>query len=194
MTCVAWDGSLRCWLAAAPAREPGLTDFTPVVLSLLVVGLGMVILMSVRGRLSRQQAAAKSPRERIEQIKSKAGEQQEMTGVTATAYDAAGRMAAQLDGKAARLEQLLAEADERIEMLTAMLEAAGYEVAVETTSGVAAAAEEPAPTITTTPSEPMDPLTRDVFRLAREGRSAVQIAQMLDEQVGKIELILALRG
>lgn len=45
------------------------------------------------------------------------------------------------------------------------------------------------------PSAPLtlDPLSASVYELADRGRSPVEIAQQLDEQVGKVELILALR-
>ncbi|GEM_PF-1251026 len=43
-------------------------------------------------------------------------------------------------------------------------------------------------------SGPIDPLTANVYELADRGRSPVEIARYLDEQVGKVELILALRG
>lgn len=39
----------------------------------------------------------------------------------------------------------------------------------------------------------LDPLSASVYELADRGRSPVEIAQQLDEQVGKVELILALR-
>ncbi len=41
---------------------------------------------------------------------------------------------------------------------------------------------------------PIDPLTANVYELADRGRSPLEIARYLDEQVGKVELILALRG
>ena len=41
--------------------------------------------------------------------------------------------------------------------------------------------------------EAADPIAVDVYRLADEGRSSIEIAKELDEHTGKIELILALR-
>ena len=41
---------------------------------------------------------------------------------------------------------------------------------------------------------PADPLTTTVYELADAGHGPVEIAQQLEEQVGKVELILALRG
>ena len=39
----------------------------------------------------------------------------------------------------------------------------------------------------------IDPLTRSVYNLADYGRTSLEIAQELDEQIGKVELILSLR-
>ena len=44
------------------------------------------------------------------------------------------------------------------------------------------------------PEIPDDPLARSVYQLADEGMEPTQIAQQLDEHIGKIELILALRA
>ena len=41
---------------------------------------------------------------------------------------------------------------------------------------------------------PSDPLTRQIYEMADQGTTPVEIAQQLDEQVGKVELILALRS
>lgn len=40
----------------------------------------------------------------------------------------------------------------------------------------------------------LDPLTRGVYNLADQGYAPVQIAQELEEHIGKVELILALRA
>ncbi len=174
-----WLGAL----ASAPAEAPRWGDFTPAVLAVLVLGLGLIILVSIRGRQIQKQAGALTPRERIDQIKAAAGDRKDVTALNASAYETAQRLAGQLDTKAERLEQLLEQAEARIATLEALLDGD-------------AAPVEPEPAVTESPPapEPSDPLTRDVYRLAREGRSAVEIAQTLDEQVGKIELILALRG
>ena len=44
-----------------------------------------------------------------------------------------------------------------------------------------------------TPSMPLDPLTEAVYEQSDNGLTPVEIAQQLDEQIGKVELILALR-
>ncbi len=84
-----------------------------------------------------------------------------------------------LDNKAERLEQLVAEADERIALLRALRDVEQQQQQQQRVPQV--------------PEEPVDPLSLSVYELADEGRSPVEIAQQLDEQVGKVDLILALR-
>ncbi|MBC24034.1 MAG: hypothetical protein CMJ32_08995 [Phycisphaerae bacterium] len=40
---------------------------------------------------------------------------------------------------------------------------------------------------------PLDPVTADIYRLSDTGRSILEIAEVLQMPVGKIELVLALR-
>ncbi len=62
------------------------------------------------------------------------------------------------------------------------------------TSEPAQATDSPEPvTIAISSQSMIDPLSASVYELADRGRTPVQIAQYLDEQVGKIELIIALR-
>ena len=97
---------------------------------------------------------------------------------TAKLQDTARRLSGQLDNKARRLEVLIDEADQRIAALGAPAEPASRR-ATEPASG-------------NSERQP-DELTRAVYEQADAGRSALEIAQQLDEQVGKVELILALR-
>ncbi len=52
-------------------------------------------------------------------------------------------------------------------------------------------AETPAPVRTT---DPVDARTQQIYAMADEGRTPVEIASALEDQIGKIELILALRS
>ena len=92
-----------------------------------------------------------------------------------------------LENKAERVEALIDRAERRI----AELEGTLAESPQVTTRRV-----EPA-SMTMSPDamryEAADPIAVDVYRLADEGRSSIEIAKELDEHTGKIELILALR-
>jgi uncharacterized protein YaaN involved in tellurite resistance len=110
-------------------------------------------------------------------------------------------MAARLETRAARLEALLDQADERIEKLEARLAAGTVSNHVASAQRPNAQpepstsndpwAEDDAPATETQPSS--DPLHQEVYELADSGQSPLAIARRLDQQVGTIELILALR-
>ena len=104
-------------------------------------------------------------------------------------------------GLKARLQEqspgklLLQEADERIAQLSEV-KGAGLSAAGDSVVGREGAFGGPDPG-PFKPSHdaprPLDPLTQGVYELADTGRSPLEIAQQMDEQVGKVELILALR-
>jgi hypothetical protein len=91
------------------------------------------------------------------------------------AEELAALLASQMDRQTARLERLIAEADDRIKRLERL----------------AAAAE--APSVQRLHPDSADPLNRRIYDLADEGLPPVEIARALSQQTGKIELILALR-
>ncbi len=175
-------------LMQIPVDEP-LGRLPAVVMVVVMVGFAIFMTFSIRGKISRRNAARPSARELMEQMKSHprvvTGDAQ---GYTAELHDTARRLSAQLDNKAQRLEKLIEDADQRIAAL-----------------GSSAAATPPATGAVPTPATPaapapsngeqrVDPLTEEIYELADAGRTSVEIAQHLDEQVGKVELILALRA
>lgn len=127
----------------------------------------------------------------------------------------AQRLAIELDGRAARVEELLSKLDDRIERLERLSPAsaaiAGHgtrqgdlcvvlkqEAAREMLSGTSPAAPAmattaPAAIAATVASNAADSLTAQVARLADKGLSPVEIAKQLGQHTGKVELILALR-
>lgn len=181
---------------------------------LLVLGIVIIAVMLVihaRGKIARRQSDRPTPREQIDQAKAggtererwrnaateTSGSDRRFARSAASEVETARHLAALLDNKAERLEQLLAEAEERIAHLEGLVRDAaqsgsGSSAQTATQRSVESsmpANHEPHPP---TP-EPADPLTRSVYELADNGHSSVEIAQKLDEQVGKIDLILALR-
>jgi len=169
--------------AASGAAAPWLA---PLVTVLGVLALGFILMVSLRERIARR-GPARSPRQQIDQIKARERRMPEGHAATAQMYDTAQRLAAQLDNKSQRLELLIAEADERI----ARMEAA----AVRPIVGAGTNAE-PVPTSIAgraTEDGSTDALRRSIYALADRGLDPPGIARQLDEQVGKVELILALR-
>ncbi len=159
----------------------------PVFIVVAVVGIAVVMMLSVRAKIARRNKDRPSPREWIEHVKAVRHRPEDLAAGQAKLVETARRLAAQLDNKAGRLELLIQQADERI----ARLPRTGDGTEPEAPGG------EPAPGKTIgqgpVPAAP-DTLTSGVYELADAGRSPVEIAQQLDEQVGKVELILALRN
>ena len=91
--------------------------WAPVIIVIGVVGMGVLLTLSIRGKVARRHAATPSARERIEQVKAR-GNAATVAGRESAAeieaMDRAGHLAAILDNKAARLEVLIEQADERL--------------------------------------------------------------------------------
>ncbi len=174
---------LTSGLTSAPTGETA-SPWAAVGMVLLIVGFAIFMTFSIRGKIARRNAARPSPRELVEQMR---GHPRVLASdahtYTAKLEDTARRLSGQLDNKARRLEMLIDEADQRI-------------AALGTPAGPP---DRPATRPATDPApgngeHQPDELTRAVYEQADAGRTALEIAQHLDEQVGKVELILALRA
>ncbi|MCZ6492888.1 MAG: hypothetical protein O6933_02295 [Planctomycetota bacterium] len=175
--------------------DAGAPIWAQMLLVIMVVGLGVILTLSVRGKIARRNMNRPSPREWIEHIKAVRHRHDDVQAVSAQLVDTARRLGAQLDNKAQRLELLLQEADERIAQLSEAKDA-GLSAADDSVVGREGAfgGPDPGPSKPShDPPRPLDPLTQGVYELADTGRSPLEIAQQMDEQVGKVELILALR-
>jgi hypothetical protein len=95
--------------------------------------------------------------------------------IVAEARQLRGVLADEADRHAARLEDLIARAEETIRRL-------------ETLSHSDAAARS-----RHSESDRIDPLNRRIYELADQGLPPVEIARNLNQQTGKVELVLALR-
>lgn len=103
----------------------------------------------------------------------------------------ADQLCARMDERAERLESLLARADETLSRLERAEKRPAREDAPPPLIEVVRA-----PGRTRTPASAeasADPVSRRVYELADSGRDPLDIARSLDEQVGKVQLILALR-
>ncbi len=168
-------------------------SYLPMMAVVAVVGIGVLLMISIRSKIARRNADRLSPREMIEQLKAAGRQRGDAQSASAELLESARQLAAKLDNKAARLEVLIQQADERISLMSQL-------------SGTGAVAQDGPPRIGATepdrahtavaangPPLSLDPLTQSVYELADTGYQSIQIAQELDEQVGKVELILSLR-
>jgi hypothetical protein len=110
--------------------------------------------------------------------------EREMQSLLVELSEMARQTTAQLDTRAAKLELLLQEADQKIAELRALTGGDGRSLP---NFGVTRAAATP-------PPAEEDPRHAEVYRLADQGKTASQIAHELGRHSGEIELILALRG
>ncbi len=201
----------------------------PLAVALILAGvaiLAIIFMLSARKRLMQRASTPSPARLEYERLRRQSTPADDPDVANARLHERSQQLAAVLDNKAARLEQLIAEADARITALerkqTAEHAQSQPERRAPTSASASASAntaassdQHPQPVRTRpaieskpagispgeslrqpSPSEPVktpDPTTASVYKLADAGLSPVEIAQRIDEQIGKVELILALR-
>jgi hypothetical protein len=102
--------------------------------------------------------------------------ERQMQNILVELSEMSRQITAQLDTRAAKLELLIKDADERIAKLQAGVPLSD------------------APSAPRPPTEPVvDPRYAEVYSLADQGRSATEIAAALNQPYGEIDLILKLR-
>jgi len=148
---------------------------------LMLIVIGLMMMLRKRRRKAHQH---ESPMERVERYQQQRGMHDDLEAVMVEVEQLARRFSSQLDAKSVQLEKLIREADERISQLEQL-------PALETSPEVFPANLKPQ--VSPPPETPEYPLTQWVYRLADQGHNPADIAQKLDEHVGKVELILALR-
>ena len=196
-------------IIAAAVPGPDASPVAPWQVMLMVLGvvmLGVILTLRTRLRVARSVTKHEDPVGAVKRVQSRAAMRGDADAMAAELYDVSARLTGQLTQQATRLEHLIALADERIEELAAR--SADLEPLTigpdDESSGapVLLHIDETLPhdrlPMNPPPAEPQgsegnDRLATEILRLADEGRSAVEIAQELDEHTGKIELILALR-
>ena len=169
------------------ADLPGMGQLGGILLAAGVLVL-VVTMVRIRIRQVRRQRSAptnRPPAERIQSIRDDAAQREFVNNFLADAQELTQRMAAQLDNKAARLEQLIIEAQQTIDTI----ERASSRV--PTTHSHTASSNQSHKSETQTNSS--DPVTEQVYQLADKGLDPVEIAKQLGQHTGKVELILALR-
>ena len=148
--------------------------------SMLLLGVAVLtwtmIRMAIRNR-RRASLSSGTPDERLETIRRQARQRARVDAFAADAHELVQRLASQLDLKAERVEQLLEEADEKIRKLERMRRDAS---------------NPHADTLSETSDRP-DPVAAKVYEMADQGAQPMEIAEQLNQQLGQIELILALR-
>ncbi len=152
----------------------------------LLMGGGVLLAWPAIGRWVRaRQAKAMGRRvptldDRLRAVDAAAMQRDELERLVAEARETIRIGCAQLDARLERLERLGAGVE------------TGVARAVETNGHLHVRSVHPV-AASEAMRETGDPLTREVYALADEGKSAMEIATQLDEHTGKVELMLALR-
>lgn len=189
-----------------------------VSVGLLIVGVVFIsawLLMRIRKR-NINGPGHPTAREHLERYKQQDGVRHDLESLMVEIEQLAKRLGNQLDVKSMRIEKLIDEADLRIAQLQkAMRDEHNTPAPGNTPASTpgSSSASDPHGSGSPKPASPeaiarqlnavvesplaseaqTQQLTAEVARLADAGQSAEAIAKQLDEHVGKIELILALR-
>ena len=166
---------------------------------ILAVGILFIIAAMFSLGRGRKKRSADQPtgRDHVERARQKQGVRDELEALMVDINRMAKDLGAQLDAKVVRIEKAVRDADERIDQLNALREQLSQPLSPSPTQSAEAQLVQPLPDDLNPPHRPpdqADPLTRDVYALADQGIGAHDIAEQLSEHVGKVELILALRG
>ena len=177
------------WLLMILAKM-SMTDFLPAAgITLSVTGL----LMRYRKRRAVVMAPRLTSHEQLEKNRQLRGVRGDLENLMVEIEQLAKRFGTQLDAKTIELEDLLQKADTRIAELQRLSERNGNNTAA-VNAGDGTETSAPQSEIQPEPALPDDPLARSVYQLADEGLEPPDIAKQLDEHIGKVELILALRS
>lgn len=152
---------------------------TETLMLLGLVGFGAVYFFVLRP-MSRKKDPLDRPPAFASLSQQRAVERQ-MQSLLVELSEMSRQISAQLDTRAAKLEQLIHDADERIARLQSAQQNA------------VAPSFAQAPAVQQTHAA-LDPRHTEVYALADQGNDAGQIATQLDRPRGEVELILALRS
>ncbi len=162
-----------------------LSSVSPLADASLVqsVALGLMIAGAIVGGWSMRSSIAEIARRVFKRppasdstgggVAASPAQSEALSSVMADAEELAQLLADRMDRQAARMEQLIAAADDRLAKLEKAL-------------------AQPVPRGPNR-QDATDPLSRQVYDLSDRGMPSVEIARQLNQQTGKVELILALR-
>jgi seryl-tRNA synthetase len=156
-----------------------------------VVLITVSLMMGIRKRRRRSHAKG-TARDRVEELKQHQAVRGDFEQLMVEVEQLSKRFGAQLDAKTVQMERLIEEAEQKIAELKQLEQA---RQATNQSSVTQASSSKPQATASTATesSTPDDTLKRSVCGLADQGHDPIEIARRLNEHVGKVELILALR-
>jgi len=189
----------------------GREDWLPGAIAAL--GIAMITTVLLRRWLKRTKAASKASqaplKEQRERLQGRA-ERDSLDRLMVEVQELTRVCAAQIENRASKLEYLIELADQRLKALELACESADDQTrstqprlsSAGRSQTSAMASARVASGDWSSPADrdgqarghsPADHLSRQVHELSQMGLKSIEIARQLDEQVGKVELILALR-
>lgn len=177
---------------------PMLAEFqrTDLVFAAGILMITMALMSWLRKRKRRQTThPVLTPTEQLERNKQLRGVRGDLETLMVEIEQFSKRLAAHLDAKTVGIEMLLKQADQRIAELKRLAKNNGHAEEVPAPAALDSKPSEQPVSVAPQPANeiPDDPLSRSVYQLADQGLAADAIARKLNEHVGKVELILALR-
>jgi hypothetical protein len=149
---------------------------------LIMAAAGLTIFYAVMRPMRRRKDPLGRP-----PISSLAGQravERDMSNLLVELSEMARQITAQIDTRAAKLELLIKEADEKLAALRS--------ATLATPTPLTRPDDRPMQAAEALP--PLDPAQREIYSLADEGRTPREIAARLNRPDGEVELILALRS
>jgi hypothetical protein len=175
------------WIALAEGTGKQISQ--PEIWVLMGLGAaGLIYLTVIRPMMRRKDPLEKPPA--FASLSQQRAVERQMQSLLVELSEMARQITAQLDTRAAKLELLIKEADEKIATLHSSQHGDNNGFSVE-------ASPMPPATVTAAPREIIeepDPRHAQVYALADEGRDSNDIATQLGRPRGEVELILALRS
>jgi hypothetical protein len=167
-----------------------LADIGIPLLGVLLITIGMM--MGIRKK-RRRASANTSAREHVDELRQKQAVRGDLEQLMIEVEQLAKRFGTQLDAKTMHMERLIDEANQKIDELKQLELARQNAPAPQPPQASPLTPHDTGLTPQASAPSPDDELKRSVCDLADKGHGPVEIARRLDEHVGKIELILALR-
>ncbi|MHC4236129.1 MAG: hypothetical protein ACYSUQ_13520 [Planctomycetota bacterium] len=159
-----------------------------LVLILVILAVTALMMISTRRRLREARNSPKAyAREQIARLRDEQAVVQDVEEVMLQLEQLSRQIQARIDTRFAKLEAVIRDADGRIDRLERLLRQAEGDPSLDVT--VDNASQE----VSDQSGTDDDPRRRLIYELADAGRTPVQIAEEAGQNIGEVELILALR-
>jgi len=165
----------------------------PMLTCAIIIAVTVMVVITRRRYAQSRQRTNPPARELYEQLKNETGAKRELEALMMELDELARQLMGRLDSRFAKLEATIKDADERIDRLNRMIRAKNGHAALDVTvdedgsEGLTSIGK-----VESQSRETNDPHA-EVYRLADQGLTPVEIATKVGRSTGEIELILSLR-